>query len=387
MSHVTCSSLAYAHPGGDLLFDGVSFHVAPGDHVGVVGPNGVGKSTLFRVITGELPADDGEVRVGGRLAYMPQDVGVGDEERNVRELLTSLAPNALRAAGERMLRAERALAAGDDSAGMDLGTAIGEWSSLGGYELEGQWDAACRRIVRSPFAEIAERPAATLSGGERKRLVLDVLFSSDADVLLLDEPDNFLDVPAKRELEAQLRASRKTVLLISHDRDLLASAVKSVLTLEGNGAWTHPGSYATYPEAREARQKKLGDAVKRWRDEERRLFQLMKTFKERARYSSDWAKKADAAETRWRRFADSGPPPAPVADQQIRMRIRGGDSARLALVVKQFGIADLVKPFSDEIHFGERVAVVGPNGGGKTQLMRAFASENGMSRRGEVRIG
>src|SRR3954469_23505742 len=350
MAHVTCSSLAYAHPGGDLLFDGVSFHVGPGDHVGVVGPNGVGKSTLFRVITGELPADDGEVKVGGRLAFMPQNVGVGADERNVRELLTSLAPNALRAAGERMLRAERELADGDDSAGMDLGTAIGEWSSLGGYELEGQWDAACRRIVRSPFAEIAERPAVTLSGGERKRLVLDVLFSSDADVLLLDEPDNFLDVPAKRELERQVRESRKTIVLISHDRDLLSVAVRSVLTLEGNGAWMHDGSYASYPQAREERQRKLGDAVKRWKEEERRLYTLMKTFKERARYADGWAKKADAVETRWRRFADAGPPPAPVSDQQIKMRIRGGDSARLALVVKKLGISDLVKPFSDEIH-------------------------------------
>jgi ATPase subunit of ABC transporter with duplicated ATPase domains len=387
MAHVTCSSLAYAHPGGDLLFSDVSFHVAPGSHVGLVGANGVGKSTLFRVLTGELPADEGEATVGGRLAYMPQDVGIGDDRRTVRELLTALAPTALRRAGQRMLAAERALAAGDEEAGIELGGAIGDWSGLGGYELEAQWDAACRRIVRSSFPELQDRPAANLSGGERKRLVLDVLLASDAEVLLLDEPDNFLDVPAKHELERQISSSRKTILLISHDRDLLASAVRSILTLEGNGAWMHSGSYATYTRAREERQRKLGDAVKRWRDEERRLYRLMKTFKERASYASDWAKRADAAETRWRRIADSGPPPAPVADQQIRMRIRGGDSARLALVVKQFGIADLVKPFSDEIHFGERVAVVGPNGGGKTQLMRAFASENGMSRRGEVRIG
>src|SRR3954462_6700748 len=230
MSHVTVNSLAYAHPGGDLLFTDVSFHVSPGDHVGLVGANGVGKTTLFRVLTGELPADEGEFRVGGRLAYMPQDVGVGDDERTVRELLTALAPTALRRAGERMLVAERALAAGDDQAGLELGNAIGEWSGLGGYELEGQWDAACRRIVRTPFADLADRPAVTLSGGERKRLVLDVLFASDADVLLLDEPDNFLDIPAKRELEAQISASKKTIVVISHDRDLLAGAVRSVLT-------------------------------------------------------------------------------------------------------------------------------------------------------------
>src|SRR5882757_386624 len=110
MAHVTCSSLAYAHPGGDLLFSDVSFHVAPGDHVGVVGANGVGKSTMFRVIAGELPADEGDAAVGGRLAFMPQDVGIGDDERTVREMLTSLAPVALRNAGERMIVAERALA-------------------------------------------------------------------------------------------------------------------------------------------------------------------------------------------------------------------------------------------------------------------------------------
>src|SRR4051812_6491772 len=130
MAHVTCNALAYAHPGGDLLFTDVSFHVVPGDHVGLVGANGVGKTTLFRVIARELPADEGVVRVGGRLAYMPQDVGVGDDERTVRELLTSLAPRAMRAAGERMLAAERALAVGDDRAGIELGTAIGEWSGL-----------------------------------------------------------------------------------------------------------------------------------------------------------------------------------------------------------------------------------------------------------------
>lgn len=376
MAHVTSSNLAYAHPGGDLLFSGVSFRVAPGSHVGVVGANGVGKSTLFRILAGELVPEEGEATAGGRVAYMAQGMGAGRGAGTVRDELVALAPHALRAAGERMAAAERAIAEGDDSAGMALGTAIGEWSELGGYELEGRWDAACRRIVRTGFDSLAERPASSLSGGERKRLVLDVLFASDADVLLLDEPDNFLDVPAKRELEAAIAASRKTVMLISHDRDLLAQAVRSILTLEGNGCWVHGGSYGTYPVAREERQRRLGDAVKRWTDEERRLFALMKTFKQRARYSSDWAKKADAAETRWKRFADSGPPPAPVTDQHIRVRMRGADSARRVLTLRDVGIDGLVWPFYDEVHFGERLGIIGPNGGGKTHLMRLLAGED-----------
>jgi ATPase subunit of ABC transporter with duplicated ATPase domains len=355
------------------LFSEVTFRVSPGQHVGLVGANGVGKSTLLRILAGELVPDEGEASVGGLAGYMAQDVGVDEDERTVRELLLTLAPHGLRLAGQRVLAHEAELAAGDDSAGMKLGAAIADWSALGGYELEGQWDVACRRIVRAPFAELADRAAVTLSGGERKQLVLDVLFASDAEVLLLDEPDNFLDVPAKLALERRIRTSRKTLLMISHDRELLSGAVDTVVTLEGSGAWVHGGSYATYPEAREERQRRLGDAVKRWREEERRLFRLMKTFKERARCSSDWAKRADATETRWRRFNEAGPPPAPVSDVSITVRLRGGDSARRVLDVRSVEIDGLVCAFSDEIHFGERVAIIGPNGSGKSELMRVMA--------------
>ncbi|HEY6397343.1 MAG TPA: ATP-binding cassette domain-containing protein, partial [Solirubrobacteraceae bacterium] len=254
MAHVTVSRLAYAHPGGELLFSDVSFRVSPGQHVGLLGANGVGKSTVLKILVGALSPLEGEVAVGGLLGYMAQDVGLDDDARTVRELLLVLAPRAVRSAGERVLDFERQLAAGDASAGMKLGTAIADWSALGGYELEGRWDAACRRIAHATFAEIADRPAIALSGGERKRLVLDLLFDSDTDVLLLDEPDNFLDVPSKLVLERDIRASKKTVLMISHDRELLSGAVGSIVTLEGNGAWVHGGSYAGYSTAREERQ-------------------------------------------------------------------------------------------------------------------------------------
>ncbi len=373
MAHISVSQLAYAHPGGDLLFSDVAFRIAPGHHVGLIGANGVGKSTLLKILAGELAADEGDAATGGRVAYMAQDIGVSGESRTVRQLLLALAPRALREAGGRVAVHEAELTAGDHAAGMELGTAIADWASLGGYELEGRWDAACRRIVRAPLSELVDRPAVSLSGGERKRLVLDVLFASDADVLLLDEPDNFLDVPAKLALERQIRSAKQTVLMISHDREVLAGAVDVIITLEGSGAWRHGGSYLTYPEAREERQRRLGDAVKRWHEEERRLYGLMKTFKERARYSSDWAKKADAAETRWHRFRDPGPPPSPVTDTAITVRIRGGDSARRVLDLRAIAISGLLRPFSDEVHFGERVGVIGPNGSGKSALMNVLA--------------
>jgi ATPase subunit of ABC transporter with duplicated ATPase domains len=372
VSHIAVSGLAYAHPGGELLFSDVSFRLSPGRHAGLIGANGVGKSTLLRILAGELSADEGDAATGGQVGYMPQDVGLRDGDRTVRELLLSLAPAAVRTAGRSMIELEAALQAGSDEAGMRLGTAIGDYSSLGGYELEGQWDACCRQIVGAPFAELADRPARTLSGGERKQLVLELLFSSDADVLLLDEPDNFLDVPAKLALERRVRRSRKTIVMISHDREVLAAAVDSIVTLEGSGAWVHGSSYATYAQAREDRQRRLGDAVKRWHEEERRLYHLMRTFKERARFHDAWAKKADAMETRWKRFRDVGPPPAPVTDQQITVRIRGGDSARIVLRMRGLALDGLIEPFDEEIHFGERVALIGPNGTGKSSLMNVL---------------
>ena len=388
MSHVTVSNLAYAHPGGDLLFSEVSFKVSPGQHVGLVGANGVGKSTLFRVLAGQLPAAEGDVDIGP-FAYMPQDVGVGpDSGGTVRELLLEAAPARLRDAGTRMLAAERELDAGADpaGAGMRLGEAIADWSELGGYELEGQWDAACRRIVRAPLDDVGGRTTTQLSGGERKRLVLDVLFEGEAQVLLLDEPDNFLDVPAKLELEARIAASRKTVVLISHDRDLLGAACNAILTLEANGTWLHGGSYTTYPEAREARQQRLGDRLVQWKREERRLFQFYKIMKQRAAISDGFARKADAAESRWQRFVDAGPPPAPVVDQQISVRIRGGDSARIVVALRDVAIDGLVRPFEEEIHLGERIGLIGPNGSGKTHLMRLLAGE-AIPHEGTLRIG
>ena len=216
--------------------------------------------------------------------------------------------------------------------------------------------------------------------------MLDVLFEGEAQVLLLDEPDNFLDVPAKLELEARIAASRKTVLLISHDRDLLGAACNAILTLEANGTWLHGGSYTTYPEAREARQERLGDRLEQWKREERRLFRFYKIMKQRAAISDGFARKADAAETRWQRFVDAGPPPAPVVDQQINVRIRGGDSARIVVALRDLGIDGLVRPFEEEIHFGERIGLIGPNGSGKTHLMRLLAGEE-IPHAGTLRIG
>ena len=399
VSHVVVSNLAYAHPGGDLLFSAVSFKLAPGRHAGLVGTNGVGKTTLMRVLAGELALADGDIDIGS-FAYMPQNVGVGDPSLTVREMLLQAAPARLQDAGLRAMHAERDLENGSDpaDAGVRLGQALSDWSEGGGYELEAVWDSASREVVRAGLDDVDGLPATMLSGGERKRLVLAALIASEASVLLLDEPDNFLDIPAKRELETLISASKKTVLLISHDRELLSGATDTIVTLEANGAWVHGDSYRTYAEGRRQRQERLGDRLEQWNREERRLFQFYKTMKQRASISDVLAKRAAAAETRWQRFVDDGPPPTAATEQQVVMRIRGGDSARIVVAMKHLAIDGLVKPFEEEIHFGERVGLIGPNGSGKTHLISLLASGDGalvsprvgsdsMAYTGELRIG
>lgn len=374
MSSIVVSDLEYAHPGGAALFFDVSFKVSPGERSALIGDNGVGKSTLMRILAGQVDGYTGAATVPDGTLYMAQAIGT-DGTQTVREMLLGVAPRRLRDTGLRMLAAERALAAGDDDAGMEYGTLIGEWSDLGGYQLEAAWDTSIRRVIRASLDEVGARDATEISGGERKQIVLDMLLASDAPVLLLDEPDNYLDIPAKRWLEAMLQKTKKTVLLISHDRDLLSAGVNRVITLEASGAWVHGGSYRTYGEARDARQRQLGDALQRWKDEERRLFRYYKLMKQRAAASEAMAPRADAAESRWQRFVDAGPPPPPAPEQKVIMRLKGGDSARRVLRLTDVGFDGLVEPFSEEVFFGERIGLIGPNGSGKSHIMRALAGD------------
>ncbi|MEY5040238.1 MAG: hypothetical protein RLZZ48_1007, partial [Actinomycetota bacterium] len=281
MSSIVVSELEYGPPGADQLFFDVSFKVSPGEHAALVGANGVGKSTILRILTGEIEADGGEFAIGGSMLYMTQDVGMSRPNDTLREMLIEVAPKALRDAGRALVAAERALASGDDD-GMGYATALSDWGDRGGYELETRWQASAQRSVKTPVDDFSTRLVSELSGGERKRLVLDLLLTSGADVLLLDEPDNYLDIPTRQWLEEQLRECSSTILMVSHDRTLLERCSTKIVAIEGSGCWVHGGSYATYPEAREKRQELLGDHLKRWQEEERRLFHHMKIMKQRA---------------------------------------------------------------------------------------------------------
>ncbi len=385
MSSIVVSDLDYAPPGADSLFFDVSFGIGPGEHGAIVGANGVGKSTILRILAGELSPDEGECSVGGTVLSMTQDVGMSRPTDTLRDMLLDVALPELRTAGRAMIDAERAMLDGTDD-GMAYAEALTEWGDLGGYDLEAQWSAAAARSVKTPVDDVGTRLVGELSGGERKRLVLDLLLNSGADVLLLDEPDNYLDIPTRVWLEEQLRACRSTILMVSHDRSLLERVATKIVVIEGSGCWVHGGSYTTFPDARARRQELLGDALKRWNDEERRLFHHMKIMKQRAAQNFKNATKANAAESRWERFVAVGPPPPPVPDQHISVNLRGADSARRVIMMEGLSVGDLFLPFSDEIFFGERVGLIGPNGTGKSHLLRALAGEIAADH-GTVKLG
>jgi ATPase subunit of ABC transporter with duplicated ATPase domains len=370
---LSVSELSYAYPSGADLFYDVSFSLGKGEHWALVGANGVGKSTLMQIVAREREQLDGSIHIDGTFLYMPQDVGFG-KEQTIKELLLSFAPQDLREPGKRLIAAERKLAQGDPDGGMEIAVAISDWSERGGYELEAQWDSALDKILCGSLALDGDRSAATLSGGEAKQLALTMLFNSDADVLLLDEPDNFLDIPAKVQLEKDIQSSRKTILLISHDRALLAAASDKLVTVESSGAWVHGGSYATYAQAKADRQKRLGDAVKQWKEEERRLYEHYLFRREQAKVSPKLAAASQAAKSRWEKFKEAGAPPEPVRDQDISVTFRGVETSKTVLRAKALGLNGLIAPFDLEIFKGERVVIIGSNGTGKSHALRLLSN-------------
>ena len=388
MAVIDLSDVAYAWPGGWTLFEGVTFRVPSGHHAALVGANGIGKTTLLKVIAGEERAAGGAINLDGRTGYMRQFVASRDRPTTVREFLLSFAERPLRQAGDRLRTGEAVLASGDvgERAQLSYADALAAWEDAGGYRVEVLWDTCTVAAFGVPFAEAADRQVDTLSGGEQKRLALELLFRSPFDVLLLDEPDNFLDIEGKTWLEQQIRASEQTILFVSHDRALLAETATRVVTLEGRGAWVHPGGYATYAEAREARLERIDEEHRRYAERHRQLIATMKEMKRKAAYNSKFASKARSAEKKveWHEERDS--PPEKAAQQHVKMSIDGGRTGKMALRLRGFSLPGLIQPVDTEVLFGERVGVIGPNGTGKTHLLRLLAGED-VAHEGEWRLG
>jgi len=256
--------------------------------------------------------------------------------------------------------------------------ALADWADVGGYEAETLWDVCTTAAVGTAFERAQWRDVRTLSGGEQKRLVLEALLRGPDDVLLLDEPDNYLDVPGKRWLEERLGETAKAVLLVSHDRQLLHQAADRIVTLEprpaGAGAWVHGGGFGTYAQAREDRNARLDELKRRWDEDHAKLVALVQSLKVKATFNDGLASRYQAAQTRLAKFVEAGPPESVPLTQTVTMRLRGGRTGKRAVVCQALELTGLMRPFDLEVWFGERIGVLGANGSGKSHFLRLLAA-------------
>ena len=377
MSHIDVQRVTYSLSDGRVLLDDVTFRVPEGATAALVGANGAGKTTLMRMIAGDLEPEQGSIVASGGLTFMRQFIGQMTEG-TVRDLLVQMSPLRLREAAAALDAAEVLMMEREDEATqMAYAHAITDFADAGGYDAEVLWDVVTVAAIGEAFDRVRWRSVGTLSGGEQKRIVLEYLLRGNDEVLLLDEPDNYLDVPGKLWLEEQLRTTPKTVLLISHDRELLSQAASHVIGIElgaaGNTAWVHGAGFATFHEARAARFSRLEELHRRWDEEHVKLTTLVQTLKVKAKFNDGLASRYQAAQTRLRKFEEAGPPSGIPREQQVSMRLRGGRTAKRAVVCEQVELTGLTRPFDVEVWFGERVAILGANGSGKSHLLRLLA--------------
>ncbi len=404
--HVEVAHVSHVLPDGRTLLDDVSFRIGEGITAALVGPNGAGKTTLLRLVAGDIQPQSGTVAASGGLGVMRQFIGgnrtvppgppaehrdetaggLGDAAM-LRDLLLSISPPPLREAAARLDAAELAMMTRDDEpAQLRYAAALAAWGEAGGYAAEVHWDACCVAALGIGYDQCRWRDVNTLSGGEQKRLVLEALLRGPDGVLLLDEPDNYLDVPGKRWLEQQLAATPKTVLLVSHDRELLAACAQRIVTVEDRHVWVHGGGFSGYARARADRISRLEELRRRWDEEHEKLKELVRTFRQKASYNSDMASRLQAAVTRLRRFEEEGPPELAPKEQNVRMRLRGGRTGKRAVICENLVLTGTTGAFGTEIWFDDRVAILGANGSGKSSFLRLLAGEQ-VPHEGGARLG
>ena len=354
----------------------VSFTVRSGERVGIVGPNGAGKSTIFELISGSMETDKGEVSVPAdrSLGYVHQQLQGQALDATLLEYAENAVPRLRRIEG-RMAAIEESLVGAEasehDALLRELGHLQTEFEHLGGYRIRSRAEATLSGLGFEVTSFGA--PFRTFSGGWRIRAELARTLVAEPDVLLLDEPSNYLDVPAVEWLQDFLRTFPGTLLLISHDRYLLNSLTECTLEVIGGAVTRYAGNYRRYIEQREARHEQRL-AAKKNQDRKR---EHLERFVERFRSKST---KASQAQSRLKMLARleevdvsvvrSKPPPIRLPDpphcghEVIRLENASFRYDRQRWVLRDLDL---------RIERGEKVAVVGMNGMGKTTLLRILA--------------
>ena len=389
MIDISVSGLVKEFEVGSKILDGLTFQVDTGERVGLLGPNGCGKTTLLRILTGVVDYDEGEVMIapGKRLGLISQ-IPVYPQGYTVEDVIdTAFAP--LHKMEEEMAALAGRMADGESDPAIlsryDKLTAA--FQAGGGYETDTNKNKVCNGL--SIPQAMREQPFDKLSGGEKTRVNLARLILEDTDILLLDEPTNHLDLRATEWLEEYLEKFKGTVLTVSHDRYFLDKVVDRVIEIQNGKAEFYSGNYSFYAVEKERRYE---EKLKQYEKEQAKIQQLEKA----AEQLRIWAysgndktfKRAQSMEKRIEKMRSTD---RPKKERKMEVRFgerefRGDEVLTIKNLQKSFGERTLFSDVNLEVAGGERIALLGDNGTGKSTLIKILMGEEEPDS-GKLRLG
>ncbi len=355
---------------GAMVLEDVDFRVEEGEHIGLIGRNGSGKSTIFRLITGEVPPDGGVIErmKRARIACLAQLHRVA-EDASVFDVVLHSFKELLEQERE-LLDLEERMAGGDDSILEEYSHLHDQFVLKRGYEFRTDIKRVLQGLGFHPDEFSLHFGA--LSGGQRTRLMLALVLLEDADLLLLDEPENHLDLEAREWLESYLNNCRKSVIIVSHDRQMLASVPTRIVEAERGQLASFSGNYTYYLEQKALLREQQQKAFERQQD----FIRKEEAWIERFRYKNT---KARQVQSRLKRLEKIDLTDAPLAEShaasfQLGEVERSGEcSVDARSLSMSYGPLTLYSKVSFQVRRGERVGIIGPNGSGKTTLLRHIA--------------
>ncbi len=389
MIDISVSNLVKEFEVGSKILDGLTFQIDTGERVGLLGPNGCGKTTLLKILTGSMDYDEGEVVIapGKRLGLISQ-IPVYPQGYTVEDVLdAAFAP--LRAMEGEMeaLTQKMADGAGDPALMARYDKLTAAFQSGGGYETETNKNKVCNGLSIS--AEMRSRAFDQLSGGEKTRVNLGRLILEDTDILLLDEPTNHLDLRATEWLEEYLERFKGTVLTVSHDRYFLDKVVDRVIEIQGGKAEFYSGNYSFYAVEKERRYE---EKLRQYEKEQAKIEQLEKAAEQLRTWAySGMDKTFRRAQSMEKRIEKMRVTDRPRKERKLTVRFgerefRGDEVLTIKNLQKSFDGRTLFSDVNLEVAGGERIALLGDNGTGKSTLIKILMGEETPDA-GKLRLG